>query len=114
MSEPEKRHRKNTYRALFDQVSAILFRHDPIGINFETNADEYESEARTILPRLADCESADDVQQVTYEEFVRWFDESTVGPFESYESIAQEVWDLWTAYAIRSSLEPPDGTPEAD
>jgi hypothetical protein len=114
MSEQEKRRSKNAYRALFDHGSAILVRHDPIGITFETNADEYESEARTILPRLADCESADDVQQVTYEEFVRWFDDSTVGPFETYQSIAQEIWQVWTAYSVRSSLKPPDGTPEAD
>jgi len=36
------------------------YRHDPIGINFEVNTDEYESEAGTILPKLRSCRSADD------------------------------------------------------
>ena len=41
------------------------------GTNFEDNSDEYEPEARTILPRLRSCHSADDVLQVVYAEFVR-------------------------------------------
>ena len=36
---------------LWLEVSAILFHHDPIGINFETNSDEYDAEAQTIVLR---------------------------------------------------------------
>jgi len=35
--------------ALFAAITAVLFRHDPIGINFEINTDEYDPEAGTIL-----------------------------------------------------------------
>ena len=48
----ERRQLKAEYGALFDSITALLFRHDPIGINFEDNVDEYEPETGTILPRL--------------------------------------------------------------
>jgi hypothetical protein len=57
----ETRRLKAEYGDLFDSMADILFRHDPIGLNFEDNLDEYDSEARTILPRLKDCHSAQDV-----------------------------------------------------
>ena len=81
------------YERLFDSLAALLYRHDPIGINF--GEDEYELEARTILPRLRSCHSADDVLQVVYAEFVRWFDSAIAGPQEHYKEIASEVWQLW-------------------
>ena len=43
---------KAEYGRLFHEVQALLFRHDPIGINFEDNVDEYAPEVGTILPRL--------------------------------------------------------------
>lgn len=66
----DRKRLKGAYKALFEEASAILFRHDPIGLDFETNFDEYDPEARTILPRLAACGSAQDVQRVVHEEFV--------------------------------------------
>jgi len=35
-----------------------------------------------ILPRLRTCVSAAEVQRVVHEEFCRWFDVETAGPFE--------------------------------
>jgi hypothetical protein len=42
------------YRDLYIRASAILFRLDPIGINHETNTDEYDAEAELIVPCSAD------------------------------------------------------------
>jgi hypothetical protein len=86
---------KNEYGELYDKVSELLFRLDPIGINSETNTDEYEPETGTILPRLKQCSSVDDAQKMIHEEFVRWFDRGTAGPESSYFEIAQEIWKLW-------------------
>jgi hypothetical protein len=94
----ERRRLKAQYGALFDSMAALLYRHDPIGINFDDNKDEYEPEAGTILPRLSGCRSAEDVLQVVHEEFVRWFDRGTAGPPEHYEKIASEVWQLWQGH----------------
>jgi hypothetical protein len=48
---------------LFDSVSALLFRHDPIGIAFDNeNTDEYDPETGTIL---ADKLLVDDTKHIT-------------------------------------------------
>ncbi|HEY1172232.1 MAG TPA: hypothetical protein VGH19_12735 [Verrucomicrobiae bacterium] len=92
----DARHRlKKRYRKLFTELSALLFRHDPIGISFDDNTDEYELEVGTILPRLATCSSKDDVQRVVYEEMVNWFDAEIAGSFESYQLVAEEIWMIW-------------------
>src|SRR6476620_1330472 len=92
--QAEKERLKIEYGDMFDSVAEILFRHDPIELNYVDNTDEYESEARTILPRLKNCHSADDVMTVVHEEFERWFDPDTVGEKESYRTIAEEIWAL--------------------
>jgi hypothetical protein len=94
----ERRRLKAQYGALFDSMAALLYGHDPIGINFDDNKHEYEPEAGTILPRLSSCRSVEDVLQVVHEEFVRWFDRGTAGPPEHYEKIASEVWQLWQGH----------------
>jgi hypothetical protein len=91
----ERRQLKAAYADLFDAITEILFRHDPIGINFEVNTDEYEAEARTILPRLRTCKSPADVTAVVHEEFSRWFSPEIAGSNESYSEIAAEIWYLW-------------------
>lgn len=91
----ERRRLRLKYGELFDATAGLLFRHDPIGINFDNNADEYEPEVGTILPRLHACQSPGDVLKVVHEEFVRWFDPATAGPQERYAKIASELWQLW-------------------
>ena len=91
----ERRQMKAEYGELFDAVSALLFRHDPIGIAFDNeNTDEYDPETGTILPRLRSCQAASDVQRVVHEEFVRWFDAENAGSEERYTLIASEIWEL--------------------
>jgi hypothetical protein len=79
---------------LVAQIEALLFRHDPIGINFEDNTDEYRAEAQTITIRLPHATCADDVRRISHEEFVRWFDPQIAGPPERYTAIAAEIWEL--------------------
>jgi hypothetical protein len=97
-----RRRLKAEYTALFDSIAALLYRHDPMGINFEDNPDEYESEARTILPRLRSCQAVEDAQHVLHTEFVRWFGADIAGPPEHYRQIASEIWLLWQEYLARN------------
>ena len=83
---------------LFAAVTALLFRHDPVNINYEVNPDEYEPEAGTILPRLRRCSSPADVRKVVHEEFIRWFDLGIAGPEEHYTEIAADIWELWRKF----------------
>ena len=79
---------------LVTQVEKLLFRHDPIGINFEENTDEYRIEAQTIVMRLPEAADVDDLRRITHEEFVRWFDAQIAGPPERYRVVAREIWTL--------------------
>jgi hypothetical protein len=101
----ERRLLKAEYGELFDSITALLFRHDPIGINFEVNPDEYQPEAATILPRLHNCESSDDVLRTVHEEFSRWFGSDTAGSAERYAQIADGIWQLWQARRSASRIE---------
>jgi hypothetical protein len=94
----ERKRLRSEYRELFDSVSSVLFRHDPIEINFETNTDEYEPEVCTILPRLGDCASEADVARVVHEEFMRWFGEDSVSTADQYAEISAEIWRLWLRF----------------
>ena len=94
----QRRQSKTECGVLFDTVSELLFRHDPIEINFESNTDEYEPEVETILPRLKNCSSETEVRTVVREEFIRWFDEDIAGKEEKYEMIAKEIWQAWKDY----------------
>jgi len=96
------------YGALFDSMAALLFRHDPIGINFDDNTNEYEREVDTILPRMRGCHSSDDVLRVVHEEFVRGFDSSIAGSAERYHTIASEIWQLWQSHQGSPKAMPPE------
>jgi hypothetical protein len=76
-------------------LEALLFRHDPMGINYETNLDEYRSEAETITLRRAEAKSVDDVRRIVNEEFIRWFDGVSVVRPDAFDVIARETWALW-------------------
>jgi hypothetical protein len=85
---------RQRHPGLFAAVSEAMFRHDPIGINFESNTDEYDAEAGTVLPRLSACGSMAEVEEVLREEFCRWFG-ADIGGRAQYGALAKEVWRLW-------------------
>jgi hypothetical protein len=74
-----------------------------VGINFGANTDEYDREAGTILPRLRDAHSADDVQVLVYEEFCRWFDKANAGDIGRYEEVSDIIWAAWLRFASTNS-----------
>lgn len=86
---------RRKHGALFDQATGLLFRHDPVGINFGFNADEYDGEAASILDRLPSCESAGAAQLIVHEEFVRWFGPTVAGPSANYATVSLALWNLW-------------------
>lgn len=88
--------------AFVEELAAILFQHDPVGLNFETNTDEYMSEAETITLRLAAGISEHDAARVVHEEFVRWFG-GIAGPLGRYETVADDVWRAWVEFSSGST-----------
>ncbi|UOY01329.1 hypothetical protein [Blastococcus sp. PRF04-17] len=91
LSDAHRREVTTPYRRLLADVEASLYRHDPIGIADAENADEYSHEAATIVPRLRDVETVEDVQRIVHEEFVRWFSAEDAGPVDRYRAIAEEI-----------------------
>lgn len=77
---------------LVARIEAVLFRADPIGINFETNTDEYRAEAQLIVLRLHEADSIQDLHVIVHAEFVRWFGSQIAGPLMRYAAIAEEIW----------------------
>jgi len=71
-----------------------------MGINFETNTDEYDPELGTILPRLNKASNYLDVSTIVYEEFKKWFDEDMAEkiPKTSYDNLARDMWNAWEKY----------------
>jgi hypothetical protein len=80
--------------ALVARIASPLFDHDPIGINFEENTDEYRLEAETITLRSSEASNESQLLQIIHQEFVRWFDEAIAGPLTRYEQISSEIWTL--------------------
>jgi len=106
-----------TQRDLVAEVSRILFEADPIGINFELNTDEYDAEAETIVIALPHARTAVDVQAMTHEAFVQWFDAETAGRIEKYKALSAEIWKAWQRTRGQAALATPAtpaSTNEAD
>ena len=95
----ERKRLSSSYKLLLNEISAILFRHDPIGINFRDNTDEYDPEAGTILPRLRPDLSAEEATAIVHEEFVRWFEPETTGWQERYSAIGAEILTAYQKWA---------------
>lgn len=89
-------HLHKRYKRLFADVSAILFRHDPVLIAFGNNTDEYDPEASTILGRLRECRSEVDVLRAISEEFDRWFG-GAAREMGRLRNAAHDIWARWLA-----------------
>lgn len=92
---------RRKYKDLYDTVSEILYQHDPIGINFVFNIDEYEPEVGTILPRLKEANSPIELRKIVHEEFVRWFSSDLAGDEGDFTEITEEIWD---AYQMKKGM----------
>lgn len=87
--------RKKLYLQLFAKVADIFFRHDPIGINFDTNTDEYHPEVGTVLAKLPHSTTKEEAQKMVHGEFQRWFTPDLAGPLERYRLLTDELWAHW-------------------
>lgn len=93
MQRDDRKALRRRYDRLFEEVEAILIRHDPLGIALEENTDPYHLEVSTILPRAWRATSQVEVQHIVREEFERWFGPETTTRTDLYKPIAAEVFD---------------------
>lgn len=74
-----------------DQIAKVFFEVDPVGLNFDTNTDEYDYEAMLLLESLGNCIL--DVDTLTTEisdVFCRAFGRDVATP-ASYRRCAEEI-----------------------
>lgn len=76
---------------LYYELLGIFLRHDPIGINFDENVDEYSPEVETVLPRLDEAQDVESLATLLHEEFHQWFS-GGAGPRDRYLPIARDIW----------------------
>ncbi len=81
---------------LISEISSVLFKFDPIGINSDENTDEYDPEAKAILLRVTNDISKKDLLNIIFEEFVHFFNISLAGDKNSklYSDITTKIWEL--------------------
>ena len=80
-------------QALVAAVERAIDDADPIGLlDGGAPADEYGLEIGTIVPRVMNAQSVEEVTTVLHEEFLRWFGEDTAGPRHAYEAPAGKIW----------------------
>jgi hypothetical protein len=94
----ERRRLKVEYRDLFADLAALLFELDPMGINYEINPDEYEPEVGTILPRVFEADSMEEIASVIREEFDRWFGQGIRVERATYEDLAEGMLQILRRY----------------
>jgi hypothetical protein len=97
---------KKEYGSLFDTVSSLLCRYDPIELAFSSEnsedytPDQYDPQAEFLLLKLRTCKGPGDVLHIVHKDIVTWFDPEYAGPAEWYYAIAAEIWELWQAVGI--------------
>lgn len=102
----ERRRLVQGYEHLVASIEGLLFRHDPIGINFGDNTDEYRGEAEVLVLYRGRAASVDDLRRIVHDVFVRWFDADLAGPESRYGEIAADIWALWGDEATAGSGAP--------
>lgn len=88
------------YENLRQEITRILSEYNPLGIADESNPDEYDLEAKTILRKLDRCGSVEDVNKIVYQDFKSWFFPDIVGEKDDYRKISEEIWALWISGRI--------------
>ncbi|MBI2361053.1 MAG: hypothetical protein HYV04_19475 [Deltaproteobacteria bacterium] len=105
MSEGRKKRQdslKAAYGTLYVDVSRLLREADPIRlIVIGAPDDEYDPEVSTILPRLREAKSSDDVQRIVYEEFAHWLGAEIAGPATDYAGVSGDIWAVWNKFLLR-------------
>ncbi|MBI3001412.1 MAG: hypothetical protein HYY46_23605 [Deltaproteobacteria bacterium] len=104
MSEGRKKRQeslKAKYGTLYVEVSRLVREADPIRlIVIGAPDDEYDPEVSTILPRLREAKSSDDVQRIVHEEFTYWFGAEIAGPATHYAGVSKDIWKAWNKFHL--------------
>ena len=91
-------HARGAYAELLDEVSATLFLHDPLGLNLDEHAGEYDALAAGVLAGLRTVNNRWDAAEVIHEACAAAAGPQRAGRPERYRDLAGDVWELWARY----------------
>ena len=86
------------YAELLDEVSATLFLHDPLGLNLDEHAGEYDAVAARVLARLRTVGNRWDAAGAIHDACVAVAGAARAGRPDRYRDLAGDVWELWARY----------------
>ena len=95
VTRQERRLLKRKYGCLFNEISAILFALDPMGLNCGSNRDEYDLEAGFLLPRLSGARSVQDVEVIVAQMLDHWFGPEAGRCKPMLGDLAARIWACW-------------------
>jgi len=84
-----------TYGLLLFKVTLILYRYDPIGLQFGCNADEYSGEARAIINILRQNPRGLPTSVICKNVFTDYFTKCLAENFNKYQEMAEEIEKAW-------------------
>lgn len=102
MNVHDKKQAKREFVHMQRAVSEALRRLDPISlIEAGAPASEYDLELGTIMPRLREARTSEDLCRILHEEFVRWFGIELAGDKAGFYVAANEIWTQWLVSRAR-------------
>ncbi len=97
---------REEHGTFFNEVARILYEHDFLGLaTAGFPKDEYALEAATIIPRLHEANTRDEVAKIIEEEFTRWFNLKSPGSDEWFAEVAQDIWAAWQRYTASNPVD---------
>lgn len=78
----------------FNQVAQIFCDADPLMFIGGCKPEDYSPVVSSVLARLKPVVSVQEISNVVYEEFLRWFGAGITGPRDKYIPIAEKIWVL--------------------
>jgi hypothetical protein len=91
------------YGVLFSEISRILFKYDPIDINFGDNTDEYDPEAHDIIGMLQN-NGGMTTPAICKKVFSKWFSPSLARGFSDYSNMGKEIDGKWEHFKERNYI----------
>lgn len=79
-------------------MSATLFLHDPLALNLDEHAGEYDALAAAVLGQLRTVNNRWDAASVVLAACVAAAGPQRAGRPERYRDVAGDVWDVWVRY----------------
>ena len=89
---------RGAYADLLDEVSATLFLHDPLELQLDEHAHEYDALAATVLARLRTVNNRWDAAGEIHAACAALVGRRRAGRPERYRDLAGDVWDVWARY----------------